>query len=30
VKGFSVRVMGNVLCDVEGRGYGGEVFFFST
>jgi hypothetical protein len=30
VKGVGVVVMGNALCDIEGRGYGGRFFFFST
>ncbi len=30
VKGFSVVVMGNALCDIEGRGYGGRFSFLST
>jgi len=27
VKGVGVVVMGNALCDIEGRGYGGRFFF---
>ncbi len=30
MKEVGVLVMGNALCDVERRGYGGRFFFFST